>query len=82
MPCREAFAAQDAAYRAAVLGEGVPIASLEAGVTFGWTDIIGSGGLAIGIDHYGASAPAAVLAEEFGFTPEQVAAKLGSWLAQ
>ncbi|MDJ0663261.1 MAG: transketolase [Acidimicrobiia bacterium] len=82
MPCREAFEAQDAAYRAEVLGEGLPIASVEAGVTFGWTDVIGSDGLAIGIDHYGASAPAAVLAEEFGFTPEKVAARLGSWLAK
>jgi len=82
MPCREAFEAQDAAYRTEVLGEGLPIASLEAAVTFGWTDVIGSDGLAIGIDHYGASAPAAVLAEEFGFTPAKVAAKLVSWLAQ
>jgi transketolase len=82
MPCREAFEAQGAAYRAEILGEGLPIASLEAAVTFGWTDIIGSDGLAIGIDHYGASAPAAVLAEEFGFTPEKVAARISSWLAQ
>lgn len=82
MPCREAFEAQDGAYRAEVLGEGLPVASVEAGVTFGWTDIIGSDGLAIGIDRYGASAPASVLADEFGFTPEKVAARLSSWLAE
>ena len=80
MPCREAFVAQDEAYRSEVLGDGIPAASLEAAVTFGWSDIIGSDGLAIGLDRYGASAPAAVLAEEFGFTAEKVAAKLTAWL--
>jgi transketolase len=80
MPCREAFEAQDDAYRTEVLGDGIPVASLEAGVTFGWSDIIGSDGLAIGIDRYGASAPAAVLAEKYGMTSEQVADKLRSWL--
>jgi transketolase len=80
MPCVEAFQAQDHEYRNTVLGNGIPIASVEAGVTFGWGDIIGNDGLAIGIDRFGASAPAAVLAEQFGFTSEQVAAKLRAWL--
>lgn len=80
MPCREAFMAQDDVYKTSVLGEGLPIASVEAGTTFGWGDIVGSDGLAIGIDRFGASAPASVLAEEFGFTAEKVAAKLGAWL--
>jgi transketolase len=56
------------------------VASLEAGVTFGWSDIVGSDGLSIGVDRFGASAPAAVLAEEYGFTGPKVAAKLRSWL--
>lgn len=80
MPCREAFVAQGDAYRTEVLGDGIPVASLEAGVTFGWSDIIGSDGLAIGIDRYGASAPAAVLAEKYGLTPQQVADKLAAFL--
>ena len=80
MPCREAFLAQDESYRAEVLGNGIPVASLEAGVTFGWSDIVGSGGLAIGIDRFGASAPAAVIAEKFGFTGAQVADRLRDWL--
>ena len=79
-PCLEAFKAQDDAYRASVLGNGLPVASIEAGTTFGWGDIVGSDGLAIGIDTFGASAPAGVLAEEFGFTAEKVAAKLRGWL--
>jgi len=80
MPCVEAFVAQDEEYRAEVLGKGLPLASLEAGVPYGWGDIVGNDGLAIGIDRFGASAPASDLAEEFGFTPAKVAAKLGTWL--
>lgn len=80
MPCREAFEIQDDAYKSSVLGDGIPRVSVEAGITFGWGDIIGSGGLAIGLDRFGASAPASVLAEKFGFTPEQVAARVSEWL--
>jgi len=81
LPCWEAFFAQDEAYRREVLGEGLPIASLEAGVTFGWAEITGRSGLRLGIDHFGASAPAEVIAEQFGFTADQVAARLEQWLA-
>jgi transketolase len=81
MPCWEAFFAQDDAYRAAVLGEGMPRVSLEAAATFGWERIVGSDGLAIGIDHFGASAPWQRLAEEWGFTPAAVADRVESWLA-
>jgi transketolase len=80
LPCWEAFFEQDDAYRASVLGGGLPIASVEAATTFGWGKIVGSGGLAIGIDHFGASAPAEVLAEQFGFTPSQVASRIREWL--
>lgn len=80
MPCREAFEIQDDAYKASVLGDGLPMASVEAGTTFGWRDIIGRDGLAIGIDRFGASAPGPVLGEKFGLTPEQVAAKVSAWL--
>ena len=80
MPCREAFEAQDGDYQAEVLGD-KPRASIEAAVTFGWGDLTGSGGLNIGIDHFGASAPAGVLAEKYGFTPEAVAERIAAWLA-
>jgi transketolase len=80
LPCWEAFFAQDEAYRAAVLGEGLPRASLEAGSTFGWERLTGPGGLNLGIDRFGASAPAGRLAEEFGLTPAAVAARLRAWL--
>jgi transketolase len=80
LPCWEAFFEQDGDYRRSVLGEGLPVASLEAASTLGWERITGGGGLPIGIDHFGASAPQKVLAEEWGFTPEAVAGRLRDWL--
>ena len=50
--------------------------SIEAASTFGWHRFVGSEGLAIGLDTFGASAPYKKLAEEFGFTPEAVAARI------
>jgi transketolase len=81
MPCVEAFLAQDEAYRHDVVSPGMPVASLEAAATFGWQRFTGKDGLTIGIDRFGASAPAERLAEEFGFTPEAVAARVREWLA-
>jgi transketolase len=63
-----------------VLGDGLPIASIEAASTFGWERIVGDGGLMIGIDRFGASAPAARIAEEYGFTTETVAEAVREWL--
>ncbi len=79
MPCVEAFAAQNEAYRSEVLGD-LPIVTLEAGVTFGWASVVGGGALHIGIDHFGDSAPYETLAVEYGFTPEAVADRVTTWL--
>jgi transketolase len=76
MPCVEAFKAQPAAYREQVLPKGVKTAVVEAGTTVGWSSLLDREVIAIGINHYGASAPGEVLAEKFGFTPEAIAAKL------
>ena len=81
LPCWEAFFAQEAAYRSEILGEGIPIVSIEAAGTFGWERITGTDGLNIGIDHFGASAPAEVIAEQWGFTPGKVAEHVRTWLA-
>ena len=81
LPSWEAFFAQDPAYRSGVLGRDLPRASLEAASTFGWHRFTGSSGLNIGIDHFGASAPAGRLAEEWGFTPVAVADRIEAWLA-
>jgi transketolase len=80
LPCWEVFAEQSVDYQRLVLGEGLPIASVEAGATFGWDAITGRNGLRIGIDRYGASAPAGVLAEQFGLTPDAVAGRVERWL--
>ncbi len=79
MPCWEAFWAQEQDYREAVLGDDLPRVSLEAAATFGWERFTGAGGLNLGIDRFGASAPAAVIAERLGFTPEAVAARVEGW---
>src|SRR5690606_40145674 len=72
LPCWELFFAQDEDYRTEVLGEGIPRVSIEAAATFGWERIVGPDGLTIGIDHFGASAPWKRIAEEWGFTSDDV----------
>jgi transketolase len=69
LPCWEWFEQQDEGYRSSVLPPGVPALSIEAGSTFGWDRYADD---AIGIDHFGSSAPAAVNMEMFGFTAEHV----------
>jgi transketolase len=76
MPCVEVFTGQSAEYRESVLGRDLPVFTLEAGSTAMWDSVARNGGIAIGIDHFGASAPAPVLAEHFGFTPDAVAATI------
>jgi transketolase len=74
MPCVESFAAQGADYRDLVLPPGCRArVSLEAAATFGWHRWVGDAGEAIGMESFGASAPASVLYRHFGFTPERVA---------
>ena len=76
MPCSERFAAQEQAYRDEVLPPALKKRlSVEAGSPLGWVRWVGDEGASVGIDHFGASAPAAVLAEKFGFTPDAVAAR-------
>ncbi|GAC1497765.1 MAG: transketolase [Vulcanimicrobiaceae bacterium] len=74
MPSFELFAQADAAYRESVLPSAVRArVSIEAGATFGWHRWVGDHGVAIGIDHFGMSAPASAIAKEVGFTPEHIA---------
>jgi transketolase len=73
MPCVEVFDRQSVEYRTSVLGDNLPVFTVEAGSTFGWDRYTARGGAAIGIERFGASAPSSVLAEKFGFTPQQVA---------
>ena len=74
MPCMENFAAQGADYRDQVLPPQVRArVSLEAAATFGWQQWVGELGEAIGMEGFGASAPAGALYKHFGLTPERVA---------
>ncbi|MEM9581367.1 MAG: transketolase C-terminal domain-containing protein, partial [Pseudomonadota bacterium] len=82
MPCMELFAAQDAAYRKRVLPGGPVRIGIEAGVRQGWDRwLLGERGREtkagfIGMDSFGASAPAGELFEHFGITAEATAAKV------
>jgi len=76
MPCWSLFDAQDADYRAGLLPGDALIVSVEAGVTLGWERYTGAKGLALGIDGFGASAPAEDLYRHFGLTPDAIAAKV------
>ncbi len=82
MPCVERFLAQDAAWRDSVLAPGSAIVTIEAGRTAAWGAVTDERrALHLGIDHYGASAPAAELAKHFGFTAESVVERVTAWLA-
>ena len=73
MPSTTLFDAQDAAYRESVLPSSVrKRIAIEAAHPQSWYKYVGTDGIIIGIDHFGASAPIKVLMQEFGFTAENV----------
>jgi transketolase len=74
LPCWERFDAQDAAYRESVLPAAVRgRVSVEAGVSLGWERWAGDEGAILGLDRFGASAPAGTILTAFGFTADHVA---------
>ncbi|HEX9012191.1 MAG TPA: transketolase C-terminal domain-containing protein, partial [Anaerolineaceae bacterium] len=73
MPSWTLFDEQPAEYRETVLPKVVrKRLAVEAGATQGWQRYVGDDGDVIGINHFGASAPAEVLFREFGFTVDHV----------
>lgn len=77
MPIRERFAAQPAAYQEEVLPATVTArVAIEAAHPSGWEQFVGPEGTVIGIDHFGASAPGDRVLKEFGFSVENVVAKV------
>ncbi|GMQ94387.1 MAG: transketolase [Acidimicrobiia bacterium] len=80
MPCVECFTSQSNEYQKDVLGMDLPVFTLEAGTTSVWRGFTLNGGAAIGIDRFGASAPAKRLAGAFGFDAETVARRIGAAL--
>ena len=83
MPCWEIFERQSDEYKTSLIPDrGAMKVSMEAGIVDGWEKYIGPNGLSIGINHFGASAPGNNLAEEFGFTAEQVEVKIRDHLKE
>jgi transketolase len=74
MPCREWFDRQEQSYRDTVLPPIVKArVSVEAAVSMGWREVVGSTGRMVSLEHYGASADYATIYREFGITAEAVA---------
>ena len=80
-PCLEWFAEQDAAYKESVLPSSISLKiSIEVGIAQGWRELIGDAGIAISLEHYGASADAKRLFKEFGFSVESIVARVKAGL--
>ncbi len=81
MPCWELFEAQTDEYKAAVLPPEVTCrVSIEAGATLGWERYIGTEGIALGVNRFGASAPYTDLYQQYGLTPGHLAEAVSSLL--
>jgi transketolase len=83
MPSWELFEAQDEAYRESVLPRAVKTrVTVEEASTIGWTRFAGTDGTVLGMHTFGMSAPIKAVAEQFGFTPDQVAAAVKDCMAR
>lgn len=80
MPSWDMFEMQSEEYKKSVLPEALPKVAVEAGVTLGWSRYTGSEDNVVGINKFGASAPGGTVMKEYGFTAENVAAKVKSLL--
>ncbi|GBF07715.1 transketolase [Deinococcus aerius] len=82
MPCMEVFREQEKTYRDSVLTPGVKRVAIEAAAKQPWYEWVGSDGAVIGMETFGASAPAKVLFEKFGFSVPHVAEVVRGVLGQ
>jgi transketolase len=74
-PSWKIFEEQTTEYKASVLPAGVPKLAVEAGASLAWWKYVGLDGDVIGVDRFGASAPGAVVMENYGFTVGNVTAR-------
>jgi transketolase len=82
-PSWEMFEKQPGGYRESVLPAAVGRrAVIEAGLSMGWERYAGVGALYVTLEHFGASAPAQVLAGRFGFTKDNIMARVRSYLGR
>lgn len=72
MPSFKIFEEQTEDYKMSIFPHGVPKISLEAGATMGWWKYIGRDGIAIGLDRFGASAPAPLVQDKLGISAAAV----------
>jgi transketolase len=80
-PCLEWFKETGAKYQDDVIPKSAKLrVSIEAGIAQGWRDYIGDSGIAISLEHFGASASASKLFSEFGFAPNDIVSKIESAL--
>ena len=80
-PCLEWFQETDSKYRAEVIPTTAKLrVSIEAGIAQGWREYIGDSGIAISLEHFGASASASKLFSEFGFSPDAIVTKIETTL--
>jgi transketolase len=82
MPSTDVFDIQEPAYRESVLPRGVPRVAIEAGIADYWRKYVGLEGAVVGMESFGESAPASVLFKHFGFTVDNVVAKVQSVLGK
>jgi len=77
MPCCELFLEQSDVYKEEVLPKACTRrVAVEAGATQPWYRFVGLDGFVFGLDRFGASAPAEILKEKFGFTSEKLVEKV------
>lgn len=76
------FRLQSLRYRQSIIPPDIPVFGLTAGLPSGLRQVVGPRGRVFGLDHFGYSAPAEVLDEKFGFTPENVLRQVNDYLAE
>ena len=83
VPCLELLLAQPLEYRRALIpGDGTPVVAVEAARGQSYLPLLGAHGLVYGIQRFGASAPLAALAAEYGFTPDRLASRVKEHLKE
>lgn len=82
MPCYELYRQQDKDYQNSVIPAAKPRVVIEAGSTLCWEGLVAGNGFVIGMDCFGASAPANKLFEYFGFDAEMITAQITTFLSK
>ncbi len=80
MPCYDIYRIQDKAYQAGVIPNDKPRVVIEAGATLMWEGIVANNGFIVGMDGFGASAPADTLFKNYGFDADLIAAQVKTFL--